>query len=109
LRAVLQRRFAGSADVGAVVARVVDTLMAYFRQEQAIVRAASEIQQRTNHLLGRAVPARPFAASDADLYYQMQQDTERQLPYLTSELETVLGLQITVTQAAIEIADRTAS
>jgi hypothetical protein len=108
LRAILQRRFADSAGAGVVVTPMVDTLMTYFRQEQAIVAAASEIQARTNELLVRTAPLRPFAASDADLYYRMQQDTERQLPYLVSELESVLGMRISVTRDAIDVADRAA-
>jgi hypothetical protein len=79
----------------------------YFRQEQAIVRAACEIQQRINRILGRTPPTRPFTASDIDIYNQMQGDVAR-LPYLVDELEEVLGLHIVVTHDTIEISDRTA-
>ncbi|MGH2396627.1 MAG: hypothetical protein ACRDFW_06495 [bacterium] len=86
---------------------MVARLMDYFRQEQAIVRAACEIQQRINRLLGRNLPTRPFTASEIDIYHLMLGDVER-LPYLVDELEEVLGLRIVVTQDSIEISDRTA-
>jgi hypothetical protein len=91
----------------ALLERLVAGLMDYFRQEQAIVRAACEIQQRINRLLGRTPPTRPFNASDIDIYNRMDGDVAR-LPYLVDELEEMLGLRIVVTQDTIEISDRSA-
>jgi hypothetical protein len=118
LRGVLQERFCGIAAAdGPVLEGMVDTLMDYFRQEQAIVRAASEIQQRINHLLGRTLPTRSLTATDLALHYrlvafhykpQALQDIGGRLPYLVDELEEGLGLRIVVTQDTIEISDRTA-
>ena len=108
LRAVLQQRFGGTAAPdGPALAEVVAALMDYFRQEQAIVRAASEIQARINRLLGRTPPTRPFTASDIALYFRLQ-DVGRRLPYLVDELEEELGLHVVVSSDAIDIADRTA-
>ena len=81
--------------------------MDYLRQEQAIVRAACEIQQRINRLLGRTPPTQPFTASDIDLYYQLQ-DVRRRLPYLGNALEEELGLHVVVSSDAIDISDRMA-
>jgi len=106
LRTVLRRRFCGTL-ASPNVERLVAALMDYFRQEQAIVRAACEIQQRINRLLGRTLPTRPFSASEIDIYHLMLGDVAR-LPYLVDELEEMLGLRIVVTEAAIDISDRTA-
>lgn len=106
LRTVLRRRFCGTV-ASPKVESLVAALMDYFRQEQAIVKAACEIQQRINRLLGRTLPTRPFTASEIDIYHLMLGDVAR-LPYLVDELEEMLGLRIVVTEAAIEISDRTA-
>jgi hypothetical protein len=106
LRTVLRRRFCGTV-ASPKVESLVAALMDYFRQEQAIVKAACEIQQRINRLLGRTPPTRPFTASEIDIYHLMLGDVAR-LPYLVDELEEMLGLRIVVTEAAIEISDRTA-
>jgi hypothetical protein len=108
LRAILQQHFRGSvAPHGSAFEAVVAALMHYFRQEQAIVRAASEIQARINHLLGRTPPMRPFTAADIALYFRLQ-DVGRRLPYLVDELEEELGLHISVSSDVIDITDRSA-
>lgn len=116
LRAVLRHRFRGIAAAdGAALEGVVDALMDYLRQEQAIVRAASEIQQRINRLLGRANPTRPLTAADLALHYRLValhyqpqelQDVGGRLPYLVDELEEELGLRVVVASDVIEISDR---
>jgi hypothetical protein len=118
LRAVLQQRLRGiAAPDGPVLAGVVDVLMDYFRQEQAIVRAASEIQERINRLLGRTLPTRPLTASDLALHYRLLSwhyhpqellDVGGLLPSLIDELEEELGLHVAINSDIIDIADRTA-
>jgi hypothetical protein len=118
LRALLQQRFHGIAAAdGPALEGVVDALMDYFRREQAIVRAASEIQQRINRLLGRTLPTRPLTATDLALHYRLLSlhyqpqallDVGGRLPYLVDELEEELELRIVVSSDAIEISDRTA-
>jgi hypothetical protein len=113
LRALLQRRSCAiSGTQGAALERLTDTLMDYFRREQAIVRAASEIQSRINRLLGRTPPVRPLTGADLALHYrlvsfhyprQQLQDLGGRLPYLGDELEQGLGLRAVVTGDAIEI------
>jgi hypothetical protein len=81
------------------------------------VRAASEIQQRINRLLGRTLPTRPLTATDLALHYRLLSlhyqpqallDVGGRLPYLVDELEEELELRIVVSSDAIEISDRTA-
>ena len=118
LRAVLRRRCYGSAVADSpALERMVAVLMDYLRQEQAIVRAASEIQQRINGLLGRTPPTRALTASDLALHYRLValeyrpeklQDVGGRLPYLVDELEETLGLHIVVSSDAIDITDRAA-
>jgi hypothetical protein len=118
LRAVFRRRFRGVADAdGSALESLVGAVMDYFRREQAIVRAASEIQQRINCLLGRTPPAHPLAASDLALHYRLLSshyhpqellDVGGRLPYLVDELEEELGLHVVIRSDAIDISDRTA-
>ena len=82
--------------------------MDYLRQEQAIVRATGEIQQRINHLLGRTPPLRALTASDLHVYYLLQA-ANRRPPYLIDELEEALGLRIVVTANTIEFTERLAA
>jgi hypothetical protein len=86
---------------------LVACLIDYLRQEQAIVRATSAIQQCINDLLGRTPPLRPLTASDLHIYYLLQ-EVNRRPPYLVDELEEKLGLHIVVTANAIELTERAA-
>ena len=106
LRTVLRQRCAvEEATHSSEVESLVASLMDYIQREQAIVRAACEVQQRINRMLGRAPPTRLFTASAIDLYNQMQGNVAK-LPYLLDEIEEMLGLRIVVTADAIEISDR---
>jgi hypothetical protein len=109
LRTVLRRRLCrADAAESPDLERLVTGLMDYLRQEQAIVRAACEIQQRINGLLGRTPPTRPFTAAAIDIFNQLQGDVTR-LPHLVHELEEVLGLRIVVTSDTMQISDCTAA
>ena len=114
LHAALQNRLQGVDD--SALSSLVHILVNYFRQEQAIVRAASEIQQRINVLLGRESPKHPLTASDIALHYRLvalDYDPEElrgirnRLPYLVDDIEESLGLHVAVSGDAIEISDRT--
>jgi hypothetical protein len=109
LRGVLgQRLYPPHGRQSPALEGLVTCLIDYLRQEQAIVRAACEIQQRINALLGRTPPLRPLTASDLYVYYLLQ-DVKRQPPYLVHELEEALGLHIVVTSDTIEITARSAT
>ena len=115
LRTLLHRRSCGTSGTqAAALASLTEALMDYFRREQAIVRAASEIQSRINQLLGRTPPMRPLTGSDLALHYrlvsfhyprQQLQDLGGRLPYLGDELAEALGMRPAVTGDAIEICD----
>jgi hypothetical protein len=103
LRALLQRRFcrtvaSDSPELESLVAVLID----YFRREQAVVRAASEIQRRVNCLLRRPSPVWPLKTSDLHIYYELQELARRQ-PYLIDDLKDTLGLRVVVTQDTIEL------
>ena len=108
---LLQQRLgidtANSTADSAALRRLVACLMNYLCKEQAIVRAATEIQQRINELLGRPAPKFPITASVFNAYNQMEGDVER-LPYLVDELEDALRLHIVVTREAVTISEQTA-
>jgi hypothetical protein len=111
LQALLQQRFA-EVDASSI-ASVVDVLMDYFRREQAMVRTASQIQQRINRLLGRQQPARALTGADLAIHYRLLESLYTakdlataggRLPYLVDEIEAQLGLRVVVTGDAIEVA-----
>jgi hypothetical protein len=109
LRVLLQQRLCPShTRQRSALESFVACLMDYLRQEQAIVRATGDIQQRINHLLGRTPPLRPLTASDLHVYYLLQ-EVKRRPPYLMDELEEELGLHIIVTANTIELTDCSAS
>jgi hypothetical protein len=119
LQDLLQHRFSGIADAdGPAIERMVDVLMEYFRREQAIVRAADEIQQSINRLLGRERPSQPLTGADLAIHYRLLEGVYSaehlaaaggHLPYLVDQLEDELELRIVVTGEAIEISTRTAA
>jgi hypothetical protein len=109
LRAMLrQRLYPPHTKQSPALEGLVACLMDYLRQEQAIVRATGEIQQRINHLLGRTPPLRALTASDLHVYYLLQA-ADRRPPYLIDELEEALGLRIVVTANTIEFTERLAA
>lgn len=109
LRRLLRQRCAIAAGTDSPeIENLVADLMDYLQREQAVVRAASEVQQHINRLLGRTPPTRPLTAADLDIYNQMLGNVAR-LPYLVDELSAALDLRIVVTQDAIEIFERAAA
>jgi hypothetical protein len=111
LQSLLQQRSSGTADAQ-TIASMVDVMMDYFRREQAIVRAATAIQQRINRLLGRKPPTRALTGADLAIHYRLLESLYTaehlasaggRLPYLVDELEEQLGLRIRVEADAIEI------
>lgn len=118
LQALLQQRFSGIAGADdASIARMVSVLMDYFRLEQAIVRASSEIQRSINRLLGRDAPTRSLTGADLAIHYRLLESIYSaehlasvggRLPYLVDAMEELLGLRIVVTGDAIDISAPTA-
>ncbi len=108
MRSLCRQHFSMSADSSSTALdRLVSTVMDYLNIEQAVVRAASEVQANINYILQRTPPLRPLTAADLDLYNQMQGQVTR-LPNLVQELNEILGVEIVVTQDEIAISERLA-
>jgi hypothetical protein len=103
LRTTILGQF-GGANV-TVLDDLVNCLMNYLVQEQAIVRVACESQKHINILLGRTAPARPFNAALLDIHNLLQAVQARRLPHLDDELEEILGIRIVVDPDMIQITD----
>lgn len=105
LRVILQQRCGTTVTAHSPeIENFVADLMNYLQREQVIVRAACEVQQRINCLLGRTPPSRPFTASAIELYNQLQGNVTK-LPYLVDEIAEILAIRIVVTPDIIEISD----
>jgi hypothetical protein len=89
--------------------QLLQCLMNYFLQAQAILGLACDIQQNINSLLERPAPSRPFRATDVDVHVLLQGDEARRLPHLLDELESLLGFRVEITRDKIEITDAAAA
>lgn len=106
LCSLLQHRFClGTASENLAGKVLSDCVMDYLRQERAVVRAAWEIQQRINQLLGRPSPGRPLTGWDLYMYYELQ-EARRRPPYILAVLKEGIEIQINITHDSIEITDR---
>ena len=92
------------ADNHSAFDSLIDCLMNYLLQEQAIVKAACEVQSHINSLLGRTAPKRDFSAADINIYNLLLGDVKR-LPHLSELFDEVFNLRLVVTQNTIEISD----
>ncbi|MBS0150852.1 MAG: hypothetical protein JSR31_07910 [Nitrospira sp.] len=106
LQALLYQHLNPITDADCIaVNSIVDCLMDYSCQEQAVVRAVGESQRAINRLLERAMPTRPLAAADLHLFQKLRGGSQRQ-PYLPDDIADMLEIRITVTQDDIHIVDR---
>jgi hypothetical protein len=105
LTAILATREDLAAD--GVVDGVVAALMHYLREEQAVVAAATRIQEAINQLLDRPRPTRPLSVRDIHANYVMGDAAS--YPFLFDSLEAELGLRVECTAHAIDVTDRAAS
>jgi len=106
LQAILTTREDLAAEEG-VVDGVVAALMLYLREEQAVVAAATRIQEAINQLLDRPRPDRPLSVRDIHANYVMGDAAS--FPYLFDSLEAGLGLRVECTAHAIAVTDPAAS
>lgn len=88
------------------VASLLSCLMDYFLQVQAILRLADKIQNNINTLLGRAAVEQAFAVADMNIHNLLQGNADQRLAFLTDVLESVLGINITITKNQIEIVEK---
>lgn len=108
LRGILGTRFSCEAlpDAGGApdIERIVDVLVAYLREEQAILASTTVIQESINVLLDRPRPKRLLSARDLLAMYLMASGLGA-FPYLLDAVEDELGIRVECTENAINIAD----
>ena len=99
LRWLLQQRCAADPrSPSPVLESLLDCVMGFIVQVQAVLRAAAPVQYAINGLLGRVQPDRPMQASEIDIHNLLQGEETRRLPYLLSEIETLLGVSFGITK-----------
>lgn len=103
LRTVLQAFCGEGNPANADVEKMLNCLMNFFLQVQAILSLAGEIQQRINELLGRTQPVHAFEAKQIDIHNLLQGSDSRRLPFILDELEEVFNIRILITKETIEI------
>lgn len=108
LSTMLVRRFLPTPADEMHLQAMLRCLVDYFSQEQAILGVACATQERINTLLGRPTPTRPFNAAQIDIHVLLQGRKGRQVPYLGTELESLLGIVILIDKDRIAIQDATA-
>jgi hypothetical protein len=104
LRGLLDERFAGLAH-GPDIDRIVDALVLYLREEQAILAVATELQEVINRLVGRPRPSRALTVRDLLVMYFMHELPDP-FRYVFDTIEDELGIHIECTATAIDISDR---
>jgi hypothetical protein len=90
---------------GGPVDRIVDVLVGYIREEQAILAAITPVVAAINTLLDRPRPERPVTVRDVHVNHFLKGNPEK-FPYLFDSLDEALGIRIASTADAIEITDR---
>lgn len=108
VQTLLVRRFLPMHDDERHLQSMLRCLIDYFAQEQAILKVACATQERINALLGRAAPARPFTAAQIDIHVLLQGRKGRQVPYLGTELESMLGIGVVIDKDRISVHSRIA-
>jgi hypothetical protein len=99
---------ANQASTQATIDGIVASLVRYLREEQAILAAATELEDTINHLLERPVPVRPLTVRDCRVAYRLRDDHLSGFPYLFDTLEDLLGIAVECTRDCIAISDRRA-
>jgi hypothetical protein len=110
LRSILGARLAHGTLAGTGepdVERIVDVLLQYLREEQAILASTTEIQEAINVLLDRPCPKRSLSVRDFHANYSMSSGPGA-FPYLLDVLDDELGVRVECTASAIEVSDRRA-
>jgi len=104
LRDVLGERLADT-PLGAAptLGGLVDILIRYLREEQAILRSTAELQGAINALLDRGRPRRALTARDLRVNQAMYGGAIAEFPYLFDSFEDELGVRVECTAGAIEV------
>lgn len=98
----------GDAGSAPVIEPIVDILVAYVREEQAVLASVTELQASINVLLDRPRPTRPLTVRDFHLTFVMNPPPISAFPYLLDMLEDELGFRVECTADTVEVSDRRA-
>jgi len=85
------------------VQSIVDILVRYLREEQAILRSTLRLQSTINNLLERKAPTRPLTVRDLELHFVMYGGPSGNFQYLFDTLEDQLGIHVECTADHIGI------
>jgi hypothetical protein len=111
LRDILGARFSRGELAGSgsepPIERIVEVLVQYLREEQAILASTTQIQESINVLLERPRPKRLLGVRDFLANYSMSSGVGA-FPYLFDLLEDELGLRVACTASTMEVSDRRA-
>ena len=94
------------AAPGGPLDQIVDILVHYVREEQAIVASTIAIQGAINTLLARPQPRRALTARDLHTTFVMYGGSIAQFPYLFDTLDAAFSVRVACTAGTIEITDR---
>jgi hypothetical protein len=108
IRRILLARFSSSdcPEFETVVERIVETLVLYLREEQAILGSSTELEETINRLMDRPLPTRPLSVRDLRVNYTM---LGVMFPYLFDTLEGELGLRVDSNAVSIAVSDAEAA
>jgi len=105
LRDVL-RRFCAVEDDNPDLQHLLDCLLNFLLNTQAIIAVACEVQQSINNLLDRAESTSSFNARMIDIHNALQGEDVRKLPFILDELERALNIDILIDVDRIEFSPR---
>jgi hypothetical protein len=89
-----------SEELAATLSRLI---MEFLLREQAVLRTALTEQNHINLVVGRGPPRRTIRGAELNVYNLMHGPGLRRLPYLTDELERLLGVGIAVDAESLAI------
>jgi hypothetical protein len=106
LREAVERYFGADAHAcAAEIDALLDAMVDFLTQTQAVLKLGCEVQASINALLGRKAASKPLAAADIDLHNKVQGRNDRRLPYLLDEIEAIFGVRVALHQDVLEISD----
>ena len=110
LRAELTRKFEGILSRRGLspgtpeIGELVCALANYALEEQALTRAATQVQRQIAAVLGRAAPARALSAADMAAQRHFY-ETAEPFPYLAEDLERQLEISLRIEADSVVLSD----
>jgi hypothetical protein len=105
LRRLLSRGLPDTPQARAAADEIALVLAAYYRKEQAILRAVTQIQAEINTLLERDAPTRPLSGADLHIVYLLREGLHFPMPYMGHAIADALGLAFTCTRDGVELGE----